>query len=570
MPQSPTGSGPDRPDIDDSVPETGTTDRHSSVRERVMALVEPMPLAAVHELYCRIEPLDELDPEGLIAVKSAFVNHLNKFRPQRARRLFSEMFVPIWTNDPIMARSRRPVPGLVLHMDVAALWRLLSRAALANLAKKAQTEIDRLADTMLINEAMAAPVVKAIGDAMRETTVRALDQALANAANTRTVLENLNKLRAEETRPVAGRMEEPVPVDREFLVFVRSYLANRDVCAEAVRESAGLAAAPPENATVDDEEYEREAEALLEASERLLDDLDVGGRTSPLAWLLPLIHLNVRRRYAPVAHYLRESGGAGPRGDPLSSALLGHFEGCCRTVVGVLEAALRIDERASGASVRITRREKTAVDDALKRLEEIIPAIQLGGIQESRHTGPQVQQPWTETTAFFARRLTPLVGQRATVAATSRLQATVDHQDVSWLIRLIWSWWELSRKYEIGDTVYFVRWRTRMMEDVRFALDRAARFEEGELPSQRMEHLLRLHDLASAMDLTISPYLSVSSPNIVRMISDAIASDQKMTDAKRELVRGFVDRVRDELRKSKRWQSPELASLVELAEGQGL
>lgn len=545
----------------------------SSVQDRVRALVEPMPLPAVHELFRRIED-DQYEQEGLTAVKSAFIDHLNKFRPQRARRLFSELFVPVWTNDAILARARRSIPGLILQIDVGALWRQLSAAALATLAKRAQAEIDRLAATMLVNEALRAPEVTAIGEEMRDITVRALDQALASQTNTRFVLDSLNKLRLSEGRPATGKFDEPFPLDRGFLIFTRDFLAARPECVAALAGSPPrLAAARPGEAkdtALAEEAAEREALALLDANDRLIEHLGPDARKSPLSVFLPLVQLNIRRRFTPVALYLREAGGVSPHGDPLSYALLGHFEACCRTVIGVLEGALRIDERAPGSSVRITRRERTTVEDAMDRLRELIPALFLSGVLESRHTGPQVLSPWNDTTTFIVKRLSLVAGQRTTVAVMARAQGVLDQADIVWLIQLIWSWYELGRRYELGDQGYFARWRTRLMEDVKAALDRAAKFEEGESVTERMEHLLRLNEIAGAVDQNVSPFLSVSSPNMVRMIADTLLSAQAMDGSRRALVRGFIDRVREELRRSKRWQDPDLANLVELAEAQGL
>jgi len=553
-------SGPRRRPSDDGARGAG------SVRERIQALVEPMPLPAVQELFNRIEPDGNYDPNSLTAVKAAFIEHLNKFRPQRARRLFTELFVPIWTGDAVLPRARRPIPGAVHRIDVAALWRLLSGFMLAEIADRAQIEIDRLAQTLLINDALQTPEARALGDEMRRTTVQTLDDVLAGTVNSRMFLEAFNKQRQAETRTLGGGFDTIVTLDRPFLQFVREYLAALPACAAALAASAPRpqAARRPSEA-----ESEEEALALLEASERLGDMLSQIAVRSELPFLLPLTQLNVRRRYTTAALYIREIG-AGPRGGPLTDALLGHFEASCRALKGILDSALRLDERAPGASIRITRRERATLDDTLSRLDELIAALMLAGVVENRVTAPQFALVWHELIAFITNRLAIVADQRSVVAFAARAQAVHDHQDVVWLVRMIWALHTLGRRYELGDQAFFGKWRTRLMDELKGAVDRAARVEPGETLGERMEHLLRLNEFAGAVGQKISPFLSVTSPNIVRMIADSMLGTEPLDPARRTLVDDFIIRVREELRRSKRWQSPDLTNLVELAEAQGL
>ena len=538
--------------------------RHCTIRERIRTLVEPMPMSAVRELYTLMEPDTEINQEDRIAVREVFIEHLNQFRPQRARRVFSELFVDIWVDDPMLLRARRPVPGLVLRLDVAALWRQLSRTTLVEIARTAQEVIDRLAETMLINDAMRTPKAMAVQERMRLATVQALEDLLAgDLKSCRAFLDGLNSHRQSEARTLAGIADPILPLDRGFLQFVRDYLASLTLCQRALR-------APGLHETNDDpseEEAEREVDALIKADDAARAQLRDAEPGSALLHLVPLVQLHVRRRYAAVALYLLEAGDPGP----MAEAMLCHFESSCRSLAATLEGALKIDQRTVSAPVRISRRDRATVEAVMTRLQKEIPALILGGILESRVTEPQFLAIWNDTTAFFTGRLVKVISQRITQALTARQQGLLDQADLVWLFRLIWAWQELGRSFELGDQAVFLKWRTHMIEDIHSAVNKAIKFEAGETLPQRIDHLLRLNALADAIGEKISPFLPISSSNIVRMIAEAIrASHGKPTGAKRALIEDFLDSVRDELRKSKRWQSPELANLIDLAQNHGL
>ena len=549
-------------------PEDGTGRRHCSVRERIHALVEPMPMSAVRELYAIMEHGDEIAAEDQAAVKAAFVERLNQFRPQRARRLFSELFVDIWVDDPILLRSRRPVPGLVQRIDVAALWRQLSRGPLVDVADAAQQVIDRLATTMLINDAMRTPKAKAVQEQMRLAAVRALDDLLAAGTKAaKAFLDALNRHRESEARALSGVLDPIVPLDRSFLHFTRDYLASLTLCARALAAPGLLAEGEPGS----ESETEREADDLFAADRSLRRQLGDSAEHSELAGLIPLIQLHVRRRHGAVALYLRETEGNGARGSALADALFCHFESSCRALVTALESTLRIEARTKEASVRITRRDRATVETAMTRLESELSALILAGMLESRHTEPQFRATWQTASGFVTDRLVTIVGQRVTLALTTRYQELPDQSDVVWLIRLIWSWHHLGRRFGLGEQAFFLKWRTRLMEDVRSALDKAIRYEDGETHSHRLEHLLRLNAIAEAIGHKISPFLPVSSVNIVRMTGEAILSGHgRLGGARRTLLEDFLGQVRAELRKSRGWQCPELVKLSRIADAHGL
>ncbi len=545
---------------DPKATEGGASSRHSLMRKRIEALIEPMQPQAVHELYSQMNTAD-LDDSGV--VRAAFIERLNKFRPQRVRRLFSELFVNIWIDDPILLRSRRHVPGAVQRIDVAALWHELSRTALTDLASEAQALLDQLATTMLVNEAMTSPEALALQDKMRLATIRALDQWSSTPATAKPFLDAINRHRLKNARVTGWAQDVIVTVDRGFLSFVREYLAHWSLCTRVLT-------ALPKPASLELAGAERRAQLLLDVDDQFNNLMNRAAPRPDLRFVVPLTYCHSRLDYHCVAQFLHETGGGGPNDDVVTEALVTHFEASCRALVATLENALRIDERPPGATIRLSRQDQTVVEEVMARIDQLVPALVLGGVLEKRLLAPQISNAWEECTAFLTGRLARTITQRITAALLSRSQPTVDHKNLVWLIRLIWWWYFLGRRNEFGDQPFFPKWQTALMEDIQAALNRALKSEQGEQLSDRFDHLLRLNEFADAINLQLAPLLSVSNLNIVSIVSNAMRTLSPQEATQGGLVREYIAKCREEVRKLRRWQSQELTELIRLAETLGL
>ncbi|MEI6985393.1 MAG: hypothetical protein WCK65_04620 [Rhodospirillaceae bacterium] len=518
-----------------------------------------MPPASAHELYLRFDA-DDLDRSG--EVNLAFVEHLNKFRPQRARRLFTELFVPIWVNDPILQGGSIPIPGLIQKNDVAALWHQLCHTALAEAAHDAQVLIDHLATTMLVNDAIYTPDAISIFDQMRVTTVKALNHVLKNPAYTRKFLEDFNNNRKPDKNSSTYSRSNITPLDRTFLVFMRDFLMMRNICVSVLK-------IVPLPTSDQPDDIETEAQAIAEVNDSLYNQLDKSA-CHELQFLIPLIQLHTSRRYAAVSLYLHEQSGDIAQNDVVPRALVGHLAAACSTLTTTLENALNIDGRLPSATIRLSRKEQGTAEEAMNRIVQLLPAVTLGGVLEMQRLMPQVINPWQECTKFITMRLARSLAQRTTTAFLSRAQPTTDHQHLVWLIRLIWRWYHLNRRHEFDSLEFFLKWQIALLEDIKVALTKAIKSEPNETPGDRFDHILRLDEFANAVDLSIAPFLSVSNLYVVNIISHGITTMSPHDTAKLALVSGFLASCRQEVKKMRSWQSPELTDLIALAVSQGL
>ncbi len=533
------------------------------VGQRVQDLVRDMPLSRMQELYLRLGPDLQTAPE-LASVRSVLTELLNNSRPQRARRLFTQSFEPIWVNDGVLLHSPRGLPGLVLRRDVGVLWSVLSLSALAVLARTAQAALNELAQEVLIADALPMPEIQTLGIRMRGETVAYLTSALASATATEAALKKLSHRRQADS-PMRAAHTGQALFSRSTLEFIRDYLVSFDSCAAALGSLARKALVDEPSS----EDSQQDAVVLIEDSERMIQNLEPGVRNPAVRLLLPLAVLHARRQYQTVACVYREICSDGEAALTLSEALLGHFVACCTALTATLTQTLHFN-RTPGAAVTLTNRARAEVDEVMNRLQWLLPALTFSGILEDKHSAPIFHNLCQDTNKLILSKLADIAADRANIAFTARHQAVIDHHDVLWLTGLIWRWYQLVNRHNLGDVMPFGKWRNRLMEDLRIAVDQAIRVDPGDTPDDCISHLLRLAGFAEVLDQSISQFLTVSSANLVHIFGNSLESSDPPQGALRTLIADFLDLVRTELTKSPRWQSTELTQLVLRAEHHGI
>ncbi len=550
--------------IDDPARER-TTD---TLQQRVMALLGLLPARQVRELLRQVSGLRQVSSSRLDVVRHAVIEYLNRRRPQRSRRLFTELFQPILTADAVLLRARRLIPGMVQRADVAGLWTALGGTAFARTADAVQKRLDELAATTVLDDVFQNPEVEPLRQQLREHAIRVLEHLLAEGHQPKDFLESLNRRRLTEARPQTLYLETIAPADLSFLRFVTEYLAVAEACRPILGDS--LAGPEGESGSEAEAEAERTAAHLNQAATRLRESVLTPQTRSELRQLAPLVALNVGHRYQGVALYIRENGYQGDADDAfIIEALVAHFAACCAVLPAILGNALKLETRLPTASIRLTVREIAEVEAALHRLARLLPALIVAGLLENRLTEPVFRFIWQDLARFLSDRLVPVAVQRATVVMTQRAGASVDHKDVVWLLRLIWNWHQLARSHDQSFPI-FDRWRDHMLADLEVAVEKAVRFEDGEAVEERLNHLLRLNEIAIIFNRRLSRYLSVSSQNVARMVACSLGRQQEMSVEERALAIDFLGLVRTEVGRSRNWRSPELAELLRLAEARGL
>ncbi|MEI6559112.1 MAG: hypothetical protein WCO00_11970 [Rhodospirillaceae bacterium] len=330
--------------------------------------------------------------------RPAIVDYLNVRRPQRARRLFTDVFAPVLAaDDPVLLRCPRPVPGLVLRVDLAGLWAALEVFALTDLSAGVQSALDERAADTLLDDVLRTPEALDGQRRMRDATVQALDGLLSRGGRgLGGFLDLLNRERLTEARRQAPALEAMAPLGPPFLAFVRDYLRLADRCPAAL--AAGAAGA------------EASAEGLGRAAEDFRRRLDGLGAAPDLRYLVPLTALHVGRHYGAVALLLRDGGGA----RPVLEALLGHFSALCAC----------LGEQG--------RRRVTDAEGSLGRLALILPALIVAGAPRDPECGPVFHADWLRLAGVLEGCLAAAPGR----------------DDAPDLLRLVEGWHQLACTYD--------------------------------------------------------------------------------------------------------------------------
>jgi hypothetical protein len=437
----------------------------------------------------------------------------------------------------------------------------LSHYAFPELVIQIQLRLDQMAETTLLDKVLRSTEAVEMRAQMRQAAVKYLDSLLASEASMASFLGYVNKRREAEARKRVLYLGSIGALERGFVLFVRDWLNCADHCAAWVGAQIGKIG----RTGVGEVELERDAERLMEASDEFRERFVRGGTRSELPYTLSLTLINVHQRYDVVAMMLRGVDFSDGEGGLVVETMLVHFATTCTALVEMLSGALKLTERIPGASIKFTNRERDELSGMVSRLDKLLSAMVIAGVLENRRTEPVFRLIWQDLTRFFTDRIAHVAMQRATVGITARATPTLDHKDVVWLVGLLWSWHQLARRYNQAG-IFFDRWRDQMMEDLKIAIERAARMEEGESLIERMNHLIRLNEYLTIFDRRVMQFLSVSSVNLARMVTMILERPGTLSPEEQALVDDFLAMARTELARNKNWRSPELMDLIELAD----
>jgi len=523
----------------------------NDLRDRINDLVTRLPATLVYNLLSEIEGMDEEPADRVRLVRQYVIEYLNRQRTNRARRLFTTLFEAFLVDDDVLYHAGTPIPGVVQRIDTGAVWEVLARDAFPLLAVEAQEALDAAAQGEIIDRAIRTPEALALRERMRVSAVRYLNGVLGNRKALDALLTALSRHRPRRTKLLSANLDKAPPVAAETIRLLRDILAHGDGAVERIADR--LAAIPP--ACASERERERQAEALAGATAALRDGAE------DVAALLPLSVLNVKRNYAVVALYIRENG----IDDPVAAALTAHFTASCRALAAVLTGVLKLNERVPGSPIRPSAKDKARIEGLVTRIVELLEAAIASGLMEDRRTAPTYRLAWESTAKLIATRVTAIAMERATVAASARRNASVDHGDVAWLIRFLSNWQTTARDFDL-ETFELHSWRETLLEELRANLDKAMKFGDGDPLDERMEHLLRINTLCKVFGQRVSAWIPPSSHNMTRLVAHRLETGTTVTADERELIDDVVAAARAEVGKSRYWKSDELMGLIELSE----
>lgn len=530
----------------------------SSLRDKINELVARLPANLVYNLLSEIEGMDGEAPERIQLVRQYVIEHLNRQRTNRARRLFTTLFESVMIDDDVLYHAGVAVPGMVQRLDVGALWELLSRDAFPLLAVEAQEKLDEMARTEVLDRALRSPAALELMERMRVAAVRHLDSVLASRKTLDDALAALSRNRPRRTRLMSAFLEKAPHFEAGTVQTMRDILAHADGPMAQIADKLKAFPAPSANAW----ERERAADRLMSA----VDDLTERFReNAAVAHMLPLSVINVRRYYGAAALYIRQAGIDPGRGNAVSDALTAHFLATTRALTAALSTVLKLNERVPGSPIRPSVKEKARIEGMMQRLALLIEAVTASGLMEDRRSEPTFRNAWGAASRVIVSRVAAIGMERAGQVAASRRHAVVDHEDVIWLVRLLWAWQDRTRDFGY-ETFELAKWRETLLEEMRANVEKAMKFEESDSLDERMEHLLRINGVSTVFGHRVSRWIPTTSHNMTRLVSHRLEHGTDLGSDEQEIIDDLIATAKTEVGKSRYWKSNELVDLIELSE----
>lgn len=539
----------------------------SHLRRQVDELVSRVPKHALRAVIDEIESTNAQNSERAQALHGALVGQFNKLRPFKARRLFTSLFEPLLVDDAVLYRARDPIPGLIQRVDMGGLWHALARFAFPEMAMRVQERLDAMSRDELLDRVMVSPDALAMRALMRDEAAQFLAHALRSRRTAEEFLIVANREALRDARQRSPHLTHKAPIDLAQLGFLHGVLVeNEAVLPLLERLRARLADTPP-GGDAAAAELDGQTTVVLGALRELRTACPDRGSDDPVAWLPPLLALNVKRRYDVALRHLRES--AGPMTNdpsPLHQALFGHFSACCTTLVDVIRGTFGEMAPGDGHALALPPPVRAMLDEARRRFDQSLAALNAGGLLTNRQIGPRMRGLLDEVTRLLTGTVLPVVVERSRAAASSRSEATPDHDDVVWLLEFIGAW-----GVTLGTVGYanpeIQTARTRIADAAGVCFIQATKGEamDDVLPA-RMQHIVRINRLLSAVQADVTPWISAMSQGLQRVVRHYLEGGAEIPAEVQFIIDRVIDTVRGELGRSRHWQSADLVGLLQLYE----
>lgn len=539
---------------------------HDSLRCAVDDLVRRLPHHALRTVIDEIDHTTSPTDGRARALRGALVEHFNRLRPMKARRLFTSLFEPLLVDDAILYRAHHWVPGLVQRADIGGLWCALEHFAFPKLAAQVQHGLDVLSRDALLDTVLAGPDALMMRTAMAREASAFLGALPENRKLADSFLIYANREAFKAACHRSPHLQAKAPMTLDVLDFLRDLLRESETLIPMIVRM--LDEVPDEIATGEDKEAEvdRVAALLVGHARELRSLFPDKPPLDPILWLSPLSALNIKRRHDVVQRFLREYAGPSSFDQhPMHQAVFAHFSGCIGTLADISDAAAGQAQADVDESLAMPRPVRDLFDDALRRLDIGLRTMSSSGLMSNRTIGPKVRPMLIDVTGVLTERLIPLCLSRTLEAFNARNYPEPDQDDIVWTLQRIWEWSATLGKVGYANTNTNLL-RAKLREEGQKAFLAAIRPEPEDIPEKRLDHIVRINQLLSAIGENIGPWISLMSQGLQNMIRQELEFPTKTSPEVDDVIDRYIATVRSELGRSRHWQSVELVSLLKLYE----
>jgi hypothetical protein len=496
-------------------------------------------------------------------IRENLIIHLNKHRPQRARRLFTMAFEPFMTRDPRLLHEVDRIPGLIHFFDTAGMWEALSTQAFSKLVHEVSDSLDSMLSEQLIDQAVHTPEAQALLKRMTAAGAKYISGILKNRDQVQKFIDRINKARADAVEQSGDTNSTMRLIDRNALIMMRDILAANDILQPATREFTAQL-----KELIDRGASDRElAFELGVARDDLVNNLGDEGFDPALANHLPLSLIHVGRRFGLTTKYLQNIRALEEptplqreEADMMTDAIIGHFRTACRNLPDELADALDLDEEKN-LPIAITERNKKSIEDLLDIMDRSMTGLDAIGAFNDKRRETMLRSYLNDSEKALKKRVVNPIFRRAAAAAERRQEPVEDHKTVVWATGLLWRWKSVLDKNGYGSAE-ITGWRNAVIHEVQPIFRESCVQKERESASSRLAHVVRIFEIIGPLDMHIDEWVSVMHRNLINILMDAFEIQANFTTAERGIIDSVADLAAKELEKTKNWQDAELVEFV--------
>lgn len=549
---------------DDKTPTTvGAPDEEW--KERAAQFARRLPRHAIGVVINEVETSEVAERPRARAFRSVLVEHFNRMRPLKARRLFTSLFEPLLVDDAILLRSREPVPGLIQRVDVGGVWAALTRGPLRQLAADVQAELDTMSRDTLIDRVFTTPPASTMRAAMGRETAKYLNLLLRDKNALASFLSHAEREAARAAQRMTPCLTWKCRIDADLLrLMVAVIKRGVPVATELTALRRDLREFPRFGSWSDTETANRLVDETSRALASLMPEADP---EAPERWLAELTALHVKRRYDVVLRVIRDMAGGASAGEdhPLHFAAFAHFSASCHTIADTLRAVFPVENAKLAAPISLSRPVRELLSSAFDRFQAALALVGNAGLLSARSIGSRFRPLLAEITNTVEARVIPICVERARVALNSRDDDSADQGDVIWTLVFLFEWSSAiaAAGYAVSeiDTL-----RAVILRDAEEAHTAAVRMDPGDDPAKRMAHLTRINRVLGGLGESAARWANPMSAGMQAIVRRHLQPGRTNTPDEEFIVESFIAAVRSELAKSKHWRSAELAEIVEMYE----
>jgi hypothetical protein len=536
----------------------------TQINDIVGQLLKRLDNSAVRDLLTMLDA-GQLGPpsERRDMLRDNLIIHLNKHRPQRARRLFTVAFEPYMTRDPRLLHEVDRIPGLIHFYDTAGLWDALSTQAFSKLVHEVSDQLDAMLAKQLVDDAINSPEAKALLKRMTAASAKYITGILKNRDQVQKFIDRINKSRTEAVESAGDKNPTMRLIDRNALIMFRDILAADSILAPAIRNfSEQLETLITRGASDRELAFE-----LGVARDDIVNQLGDAGFDPALANHLPLSLIHVSQKFGLITKYLQNiraveepSPLQREEADMLVDAMIGHFRVSSRCLPVELAAKLGLDEEKN-VPLEIKASDRKSIENLLDVLDRSMSALDAVGAFNEKRRETMLRSYLAETEKDLKAKIVNPLFRRAAAAAEARKEASPDHDIVVWATSLLWRWKGVLDKNGYGSAE-ITGWRNAVIHEIQPMFREACVQREGEAASSRIAHVVRIFDIIGPLDLHIQEWVSVMHRNLINILMDAFEIQANFTTGEREIIDSVADLAAQELEKTKNWQDAELVEFV--------